>query len=151
MGGYPLEEGNTRVHFGLTDRVLALGQLVDDLVQACQHRLPVTDRQRHFTGHRIELGSQPFHLLLAGEVIDLDEEGGLDRGLFGTVVEIQNGADLALVATNEVQRLVQHHVRRDAPALERHADGVHQKGESCRMISTMVWGDCQPWRVSSGL
>ncbi|MNH31557.1 hypothetical protein D3C79_919350 [compost metagenome] len=26
-----------------------------------------------------------------------------------------------------------------------------RKGVSCRMISTMVWGDCHPWRVSSGL
>ena len=61
-------------------------------------------------------------------MIDLDEEGGLDRGLGGRVVQIQDGAYLAIAAANEVQRLVQHHVGRDAPALEGHADGVHQEG-----------------------
>ncbi len=51
VSGHPFEEGDAGVHLGLADRVFAFGQLVDDLVQARQHGLPVTDRQGHFTGH----------------------------------------------------------------------------------------------------
>ncbi len=128
VGSDPLEESHTGVDLLLADRVLALGQLVDDLVQATQHGLPVPHRQCHFPGNRVELGSQRIHLLITGQVIDLDEEGGFDRSLSGRIVEIQNGADLAFVAANKVQRLVQHHVRRDVQTLECHPDGVHQEG-----------------------
>ena len=128
VGGHPFEEGDAGVHLGLADRVLALGQLLDDLVQATQHGLPIPDRQGHFPRHRVELGGQGIHLFLIRKMIDLDEESGLDRGLGGRVVQIQDGAYLAIAAANEVQRLVQHHVGRDTPALEGHADGVHQEG-----------------------
>ncbi|MNG72860.1 hypothetical protein D3C79_312940 [compost metagenome] len=127
VGSHPFEEGDAGVHLGLADRVLALGQLLDDLVQATQHGLPIPDRQGHFPRHRVELGGQGIHLFLIRKMIDLDEEGGLDRGLGSRIVEIQDGAYLAFAAANEVQRLVQHHVGRDAPTLEGHADGIHQE------------------------
>ena len=128
VGSHPFEESNAGGHLLLADRVLALGQFVDDLIELGQHRLPVADCQRHFTGHRVELGSQRGHLLLAGEVIDLDKECRFNRGLPVGVVELQNGVNLAIRTTNEVQRLVQHHVGGDIESLERHPDGVHQEG-----------------------
>ena len=128
VGGHPFEEGDAGVHLGLADRVLAFGQLLDDLVQARQHGLPVSHRQGHFPRHRVELGSQGVHLLFTGQVIDFDEEGCFHRGLLCGVVQFQDGANLAAFAADQVQRLVQHHVGGDVETLEGHADGVHQEG-----------------------
>ncbi len=128
MGRHPFEKRDAGVDLLLTHRMVALGQLVDDFIELGQHRLPVAHCQRNFASHGFELGCQRFHLRFTGKVIDFDEEGGFDRCLPVGIVEIQNGADLAFFAADQVQRLMQHHVGGDIETLERHPDGVHQEG-----------------------
>lgn len=90
------------VHLCLADRVLASRQFVDDLVEFGQHGLPVSHRQCHlFAGNRVELGGQCLHLCFAGEMVDLDEKGRFNRCLPIGVVQIQDGADLALAAADD--------------------------------------------------
>ena len=77
----------------------------------------------------------------SAKMIDLDEERVSTGGLGGRVVQIQDGAYLAIVAANQrcsgwcsiMWAVMPRRLR--AMRME-----SHRKGESCRMISTMVWG-----------